>query len=765
MWTIIKLSFLVYCLFVILEQTSAQNIVQYKLGGLPAEKDDISSDERLHFEQPHTNVTDFVRSFSKSKQMDIDNLLKVIQSSAISVDCSADVLFLFDNLIRSRKYSPLTLQYIDASSKIPNGILEGHWIWAGDTQECHEISSVENPVSRQSFKGQYFVSTIYIDGKQAMGIYPLMLGLCLPDSCNETDVNYLVSEGFSELKDEIAKYMPSLANKTIYANGTVSDKPRELDSGAKAMVAVISLIVCVVFISSVVDYLTTTTTKEEEYMIQRDVTVSDPADRTGLLAGELFSPSIETGRDSHIKTHFLKLCQSFSAVSNGKKLFSTTTASGPLACLNGIRVMSMWWVILGHTYELVPAVGDNLLYVEKFTQRFTFQPIMNGTFSVDSFFFLSGLLVAYLALNEIQQKGKISWIYFVLHRYWRLTPLYAFILCYYTFLMIYTISGPLSFLLNVGENEGFMDNCKSYWWTNLLYINNMYPDYGDPRSTCMGWTWYLANDMQFYLVFGPMFIILFSRWRRVGVGVSLFFIIVCISVRAFLAWYYGVYALITAATKHKDDPWGRAGALYGRPYARWSVYIVGMMTGYVLSVTKNRIKIHKIFALLGWCCAIATGLAVVYGQYYYNHNPPAKMTTTASVFYISLCRTAWGLCLAWIVLACVSGNGGPVKDILSWTCWAPLGRLTYSAYLVHPVVMTTFYYGLKETLHATDLGMIYIFIGHLVISYALAFVVSMLVEAPMIQLEKLLLKPAGTLGSKIVGGICNFGNRLRTRLT
>ena len=56
------------------------------------------------------------------------------------------------------------------------------------------------------------------------------------------------------------------------------------------------------------------------------------------------------------------------------------------------------------------------------------------------------------------------------------------------------------------------DSCPEGWWTNLLYINNLYSG-PDPQSGpalnkfgCLGYTWYLANDTQFY-VLSPILLI------------------------------------------------------------------------------------------------------------------------------------------------------------------------------------------------------------------------------------------------------------------
>ena len=41
---------------------------------------------------------------------------------------------------------------------------------------------------------------------------------------------------------------------------------------------------------------------------------------------------------------------SFSVYTNGVKILSTNQAAGSLGAVNGIRFLSMAWIILGHTY-------------------------------------------------------------------------------------------------------------------------------------------------------------------------------------------------------------------------------------------------------------------------------------------------------------------------------------------------------------------------------------------------------------------------------
>ena len=49
---------------------------------------------------------------------------------------------------------------------------------------------------------------------------------------------------------------------------------------------------------------------------------------------------------------------------------------------------------------------------------------------------------------------------------------------------------------------------------------------------------------------------------------------------------------------------------------------------------------------------------------------------------------------------------GWVNTLLSWKGIIPLSRLTYCAYLVHPIVMMTYYYSRRMLVYYTDLEMV-----------------------------------------------------------
>ena len=56
--------------------------------------------------------------------------------------------------------------------------------------------------------------------------------------------------------------------------------------------------------------------------------------------------------DDHFTGKLGQFLLCFSLYTNGCKLLNTKQSAETLSCLNGIRVISMMWVILGHTIAL-----------------------------------------------------------------------------------------------------------------------------------------------------------------------------------------------------------------------------------------------------------------------------------------------------------------------------------------------------------------------------------------------------------------------------
>ena len=64
----------------------------------------------------------------------------------------------------------------------------------------------------------------------------------------------------------------------------------------------------------------------------------------------------------------------------------------------------------------------------------------------------------------------------------------------------------------------------------------------------------------------------------------------------------------------------------------------------------------QILNLLGWATAAVIALLVLYGLY--DSSGMKVLSNDLSAFYNATNRTAWGLAMSWVVLACATGHGG-----------------------------------------------------------------------------------------------------------
>ena len=132
---------------------------------------------------------------------------------------------------------------------------------------------------------------------------------------------------------------------------------------------------------------------------------------------------------------------------------------------------------------------------------------------MDAFFAISGFLAAFVTLRKgsgrtppSTLRAHVAWLLPMwLHRMLRLMPTVAFVIFFYMKLLPLAGRGPFWSAMKQP------DECEQYWWTVVLFVNNLVP-YDSPAA-CYGVTWYLGNDMQFSLAC-PLLLALY-RWRPV----------------------------------------------------------------------------------------------------------------------------------------------------------------------------------------------------------------------------------------------------------
>ncbi|XP_030568502.1 nose resistant to fluoxetine protein 6-like [Drosophila novamexicana] len=575
------------------------------------------------------------------------------------------------------------LRMIDSWGRLPAGILYGNRKDLGNFDECIRVNQLVASTGH-SLRGKYCMAKL-LSGNMlggnagALGMLSVQTAICLPASCTSEHMETLLRQLFKQLLNIELSTETQLINA---ANCQTAER-ESLDGLAIFTIVLMCVLVAALLLATLYDYF--------------------------LCADQKHLPA---------------LVKVFSARANSRTLFrivDSKTNPNVIDCLHGIRCLSLIWVIYGHDY-ILQGISPNINLVDVIPwYRSPFSMfIMHGLFSVDTFFFLSGLLVVMVALRSMERtKGKLNVPLMYLHRYLRLTPVVALaILCYMRILPLLG-AGPLY----KGLVAQLSAPCEDNWFWTLLYVQNY-----ATNTVCLPHSWYLGVDMQLY-IFSPLFLIALYKWGKkaiAGIVVLLLLLAACL----FSMMVVKGYSLSTG---------GMSDEIYFTTHTRASPWIIGLIFGYYLHVNRSKtFKLNRLTVWLGWLISLGLIFTSLFALYPYpangNHLPIVN-----EAFYVTLTRIAWPLALVWLVFACKYGYGGLANSFLSSPLWQPLSKLSYGAYIWH-ILIAMLNAGITRTsTYFSDYQVMLRFWHDFGFTILLAYFMFLLVEAPFGGLEMLLL--------------------------
>lgn len=399
--------------------------------------------------------------------------------------------------------------------------------------------------------------------------------------------------------------------------------------------------------------------------------------------------------------------------------------------------------------------------------------IFAALFGVDSFLFLSALLVAYKFSKQMAANAKrrpmgwrrecYFWFMYTFARWLRLMPVLLTVMLTAWFLV-----GKLS--TSPGWpgwwNSSYVEPCNKYWWATLLFIQNLYPggsSFGNKGDFCIGVSWYLAVDMQLYVFVAPAVLITFhyglylrplQAMRRVFGWAAL--------VACMLA---SIGATAYVVIEH-DVMWQFLGVgdfqrYYITPWCRAPPYIMGLALGLLLHqlaeesperLERMRARAKCWMLTLAWLVAFGVLLFLVFIPSIYISTPEgempplaaetgAGMTPPQTQAYMILKYVLWGCCLFVLFGINSIGKGWFVNDILSAFVWAPIAKLTYGAYLLSILIQNVVTQSLiTDPVYYNTWTTLSYWVSFICGAYFMSFLLFMCVEAPFGNLLKFAMK-------------------------
>ncbi|VDP03852.1 unnamed protein product [Schistosoma margrebowiei] len=110
--------------------------------------------------------------------------------------------------------------------------------------------------------------------------------------------------------------------------------------------------------------------------------------------------------------------------------------------------------------------------------------------------------------------------------------------------------------------------------------------------------------------------------------------------------------------------------------------------------------------VIGVCLSSIFCVSTVYGLYGLLSGKVEPFTTFGAATYTAFHRPIFILGIAIVVSMCALGCGGPIRWILTLSVFRVPSRLTYTAYLVHPIVVLFIALGSQNPILLDDLHLV-----------------------------------------------------------
>ncbi|EGG15024.1 hypothetical protein DFA_09846 [Cavenderia fasciculata] len=662
---------------------------------------------------------------------------------AISNQCKNDIDIMLDYKNNSNSFKMIT-----NSGKSMNDM--------GNFDQCLMLPNASYSVYDTEIKSER---------PKPVGVYRYLVGLCLPRSC-DTDQDvidaipllpYFIPSANLSVREPVIKH---------YVPGHTTE--RDITPGSIVMMVVCSIIVLLVIIGTILDIL----------VFSKATTATADNDHPHC-------------RSRRINPTFKLIFLSFSLKNNLYYFSKISTPTGEyFGTMDGFRVLGMIWVILGHTTLFqFPMSGELDKELTVFAHGVAFAVSTGGVYCVDIFFMLGGFLVSNSLLkyftkqpsnnnnnnvdftseksenqsdqqsdqkleqqsdqqtdqqqNNIQQDkpknnnskrftGKF-WFMYIINRLLRLSPPFYFTLFFYWLLVPLIGRGPLWYRFKMD----LIGNCDKYWWTNVLYINSIYPF--SMQDTPLAWSWYLSDDMIFYLL-TPLYIFAYLRiGKRFGLAVIGLTVIGSVAATTILSIRYDMVNYFVQWVQ----PTEFASDIYQKPWCRITPYVIGVASAMIFRDYRKQLHDHLYKSIVTRYTLYTLNLGVLLVCIFLPMNAkewtPEHWSSTASGFFNGFSNTLLTLSMSYFFIATFLGYASFLITLFSLTIWKYLSKLVYCTYLVHAILIIIRVYSSPILFVVDFYGQFWFFMANLLLSFIYAFILHLTIERPFNNLLRPLL--------------------------
>jgi peptidoglycan/LPS O-acetylase OafA/YrhL len=378
------------------------------------------------------------------------------------------------------------------------------------------------------------------------------------------------------------------------------------------------------------------------------------------------------------------LAQAFNLRANFRDIWYRP--SDHFTVVDGLRAWSIIYVVIYHALMAI-FIGHQEEFLGFIQQTpWYFQWVLMGDRGVDSFFVISGFLIAQMLFREQAKSGTISIKRFYWRRFLRLAPVYYLVLVLFALFAGPMIVSKIMLRSGVGEEEAvaaFTQHMLAF----AVYLNNFLP----MKDSHIHIAWSLAVEEQFYILFSLFLLFFFYKIRqRLLLLVVLFIASFLVRLGLFLQHPELLVGgdLLLAGPPDIVEPYWEI--IYDNLYSRFGSILPGVILAYLYVHHWEEVKSRFTTARINMI--VLAGVVMVFGTSVFPAFSGQEFPLWVRYFFHVCHHNLYATSIAFFLLAGLlsRGMGEWINRFFSARIFYPIAQLSYSIYLVHlPLVVLT----------------------------------------------------------------------------
>lgn len=411
-------------------------------------------------------------------------------------------------------------------------------------------------------------------------------------------------------------------------------------------------------------------------------------------------------------------------------------------------IVVLWIFLVSLASQLDYQYLRELLSLRDIIMLWPMQLVVNSSLAFESLILLTAFTYSYQNINA----NLTDLVKYNLSKYFRLMPSIML-------LVAITIITPLLYPNRSPVWHDFVDEpaqvCKSNGFINLFFLQNML----DSRQICLPQTWLFCVELQLCVLAIPLVYMMNRQFEssqgRFRPSSGPMATLIVIALAGCVANFVNIYRHSLPAAwfltfPDKDDKHLYFTLHLYRTWTHVTTFAVGLFTGHLcrclaLETFSGRLCGRKCSGCLIWTLVLALMGVLIYSTHSWSVDGVAHLEAPiASALYAALAPLlwsfSWSLILFQLTVPSDKSHCSALAQLLAGDVnLVRIGRLSFVAYLINPYVNSFVLAVQEQSIFSSILMLGHTLVGNIVITFALSFHVSALVELPCRRLFKKLL--------------------------